>query len=375
MSSGGQPLPPIDPNVVIPRGVKASSAKADEIHKAAYNTGDTPPASGAGNEQPVPGATQPQPTHPTPPATPPASAQTPPAAAAPAPQPQPPPETADDWKQRYQSLKGRFDTQANQLANANTRLTSLETLVAGLQRPAPARTAPPPAPRSQTKRLTADDVKEYGEDMINVVKKAALDAIEPVLEQRVTAVRTEVNGRLQDITSKVGNVEREGAVSAHQRLLDFMDKNLDTWRTINHHPAFHSWLALTDPLSGAIRKNLLNDAVAKGDGSRALTFYRMFLAEKGVPAPANGNGNQPPPNTNGNGNGAATVDLASLAAPGRPAASGTTPVVPDNSNGEIITRAEISAFYRKKNAGGYTPEEAARLEAEVFKAGREGRIR
>jgi len=365
MSSGGQA--PIDTNVVIPRGVKAASERSEAIHKQAYSTGEAaPPQNGA---TPPPVAATPPPA-PSPPAPPPVAA-TPPQ---PPPAPVPPPETAEDWKHRYTSLKGRFDQQAGQLANANTRLTSLETLVAGLQ--APRQPAPQPAPQRRTKRLTDEDVKEYGEDLIKVVQKAALDVVEPVLDQRVTGLRTEVQGKIDTVAAKATSAERESANSAHQRLLDYLDKNLNTWRQINHHPKFHTWLSLTDPLSGAIRKNLLNDAVARGDASRALTFYKAFLAEEGVPAPANGNGQlQPPPTPPaGNGNGTG-IDLASLAAPGRPAASGTAPTAPDSGSGEIITRAQISTFYANKNRGMYSPEEAARLEAEVFKAGREGRVR
>lgn len=354
-------LPPIDTSVKVPRGILASSARSEAIHKAAYNTPDPPPANG--EAAPPANGAPPSPAAATPPAPAPAPARTPPAVA-------PPAETADDWKQRYASLKGRFDTQASQLANANTRLSSLESMVANLQRPAtPA--APTPAPRTATKRVTDDDVKEYGEDMIKVVQKAALDAVEPEIERRLAAVRTEVQSGLRDINTKVGGVERETAVTVHQRLLDYLDKNEAQWRVINRHPAFHEWLALTDPLSGVIRKNLLNSAVSKGDAPRAATFYRSFLAEKGVPAPANGSASPPPPS---NGNGAAKVDLASLAAPGRPAASGA-PTAPDNDKGEIITRAQISAFYTNKARNMYTPEEAARLEAEVFAAEKDGRIR
>lgn len=355
-------LPPVDTSVKVPRGVLATSARAEEIHKAAYNTPDPPPAEGG--VVPTNGNGAPKPTNPTPaPAPTPAPVQAAPAVA-------PPVETADDWKQRYTSTKGRLDTVSSELANTKTRLASLETLVRTLERPAPV-AEPKPAPRAATKRVTDEDVKEYGEDMLKVVQKAALDAIEPEIERRMAAVRTEVQTGFREINSKVGGVERETAVTAHQRLLDSLDKIMDGWRVINRHPKFHTWLGLTDPASGGIRKNLLNDAVKKGDPNRAAWFYRQFLADEGVPAPTNGQDPKLPPS---NGNGAPKVDLAKLAAPGRPAASGAAPVVPDNG-GEIITRAQITAFYTNKAKNVYSSEEAARLEAEVFAAQKDGRIR
>jgi hypothetical protein len=365
------PLPPIDQNVKVPRGVQVTSAKAEEIHKQAYPSAETsqpPPESPAGATS-AEEAPPPQPTHPTQPAPSLGPAASPPAA------PAPPPETADDWKQRYTSLKGRFDAQAGQLTNTNNRLASLETLVSTLQAPAP-RQAPAPQPQQQTykKRVTDEEVKEYGEDLISVVQKAALDAIEPILDQRVSKVRSEVQDNLKNISTRATAVEREAATSQHQRLLDTLDKNLPNWRSVNKHPKFHNWLSLTDPFSGAIRKTLLNDAVRRGDAARAATFYSAFLAEEGVPAPAQGQQTSPPPpNGSTNGNGAGKVRLEDFAAPGRPAASGAAPVVPDRK--EIITRAQISAFYNAKNKGQYSPDEAKRLEAEIFAAQKDGRIR
>lgn len=362
------PLPPIDTNVKVPRGVVASSAKADEIHKAAYP--DAASSEGAPAAPTNVEATQPQPTNPTPPPPHPPPLQPNP--------PQPPPaspvpqETAEDWKQRYSSLKGRFDQQSGQLANTNARLASLESLVSTLQRPAPPTQQPASPQKSFTKRVTDEEVKEYGEDMIKMVQKAALDAVEPILEQRVSTVRNEVQTDLRKTEGKLGTVEREASISAHQRLLDYLDKNSVHWRALNRHPKFHTWLGLTDPLSGAIRKSLLDDAVRRGDAARAATFYDRFLAEEGSPAPAQGQPSSQPPPTNG-GNGAPKMTLESLAAPGRPAASGAAPTVPETK--EIITRAQISTFYNAKNKGQYSAEEAKRLEAEIFAAQKEGRIR
>jgi len=348
-----------DTSVKIPRAITAAAARADEIHKAAYPTSDPPPA------------TPPEGTPPANPPEPPPANTTPPP-----PAPVVPPPTNEDWQGRYHSLKGRFDQTQGQLQNQAARISSLEAMIATMGQP-PAHTAPTP-PKPASKRVKPEEVEEYGADFVDVVQRAALDIVQPLLDDALGKVRTEVKTEIGKVGGKVQLAEREAAVSSHQRLLDALDKGLTNWRVINKHPKFLNWLNLTEPLSGAIRKNLLNDAVAQGNATRALSFYRQFLAEEGDPAPAVPPENTPPASTPPNGNGAGNGSgngLERYAAPGRPAASGsaTPPATPDK--GEIITRAQISAFYARKAKGHYTTEQAADLEAQIFAADREGRIR
>lgn len=368
------PAPPVDTSVKLPRGVVASAARADEIHKAAYPGEQPPPAPDtppAGEVTTPPAAAPPLATPQAPPAAP--SAATPPAATPPLPL-APPPETQDDWKARYLSLKGRYDQMADRVNNQQTRLNNMETMIATMQRPPPAAAPAPPPP--QTKRVTDKEVEEFGADLIEVIQKAALDAVAPVLDGAVNGVRNDFKKELTNLQPKLTAVEREAATSQHARLLAYLDANVENWRPINRHAKFHAWLALTDPMSGVTRKRLLDDAVAQGNGARVSTFYRAFLAEEGVPAPATTD-QLPPPAANGGGNGTGKVDLAALAAPGKPAASGIPPAqggTPGQST-EIITRAQISQFYADKQRGKYSPAEIADLEAQIFAAGREGRVR
>jgi hypothetical protein len=258
-----------------------------------------------------------------------------------------------------------------------SRLASLETMVATLTRTPPAATPPaatPPAPA--TKRVSQKEIDEFSPELIDVIGRAALDVIEPVIAQKVDTLKSEFSKDFGKVDNRVKVAERSAVEGQHQRLLDFLDRQMPDWRTVNKHVKFHNWLDLTDAFSGVKRKALLDDAVRRGDSNRVLNFYSTFIAEQGVPPPANGQppppaaaGNQPPA---ANGNGRTTLE--SLAAPGRPAASGSGAPPPPEPP-EIITRAQISKFYADKRRNVYSPEEAARLEAEIFKATNEGRIR
>lgn len=346
----------LDQSVKIPRAVTAAAARSDEIHKAAYPS-EAPPANG----------NEPSPPQETPPAPAPSAGDAPPA-----PSPSIPPATAEDWKGRYDAMKGRFDTQAGQLQNQAARIASLESMIATMSRPAETQPQPQNKPPA-SKRVKPEEVEEYGADFVDVVQRAALDIVQPLIDDAVAKTRAEFKTDLTKVGTKVAAAERETAVGAHQRLLDALDKALTNWRVINKHPKFLNWLNLTDPLSGVIRRNLLNDAVAQGNAARALSFYRAFIAEEGDPAPAPQPTPSPAP-ANGAGNGSGN-GLEKYAAPGRPAASGSAPAGTVPPDKEIITRAQISAFYSRKAQGHYSKEEAADLENQIFAAQRDGRIR
>lgn len=339
-----------DQSVRLPKAVTAAAARSDEIHKAAY-PGEAPPANG--NEPPPPPPTADTAPPPPPPVVPPAS--------------------AEDWKGRYDSLKGRHDALQGQLQNQATRISSLESMIATMQPPTAAtQQQQQQQPTPASKRVKPEEVEEYGADFVDVVQRAALDIVQPLIDDAVAKTRAELKTDIGKFGSKVAATERETAVGAHQRLLDSLDKQMANWRVINKHPKFLNWLNLTDPLSGVIRRNLLNDAVSQGNAARALSFYRAFIAEEGDPAPAASDAPPPAP-ANGAGNGSGN-GLERYAAPGRPAASGSQPP-PATPDKEIITRAQISAFYSRKAQGVYTKEQAADLEAQIFAAQKDGRIR
>lgn len=352
-------LAPIDESVKVPRGVLASSARAEEIHKAAY----TPP-DGATAAPPEPTPTNPTPT----PQAAPTPTPEPPKLAPVAAPPQVAPPTDDDWKQKYFSLKGRYDAE---VPNMRTRITNLEQLLSSDNRPPP-RPAAAATPPQVAKRITEADVKEYSPELIDMVQRAALDAVSPVIDGAVKKVKSDLKTDIGKVDEKAQTAAAETAKSARGRLLAYMAQQLPNWEVINRHPKFHNWLDLTDPLSGAIRKRLLNDALNRNDAVRVFSFFRAFLAEEGQPAPTR---EQPNPTPPANGAGDGKVPLASLAAPGKPAASGAPPTVTPQSEKPTYTRAQISAFYRDKHKAYRGREkEADAIEADIFAAGREGRV-
>jgi hypothetical protein len=96
----------------------------------------------------------------------------------------------------------------------------------------------------------------------------------------------EISGR-----GTCGGAASAGARTAERRLRNHLarevPRNLDqrlaeavpNFREIDRDPRWLQWLTGRDALSGQIRQQLLDDAVAKGNAGRVIAFFRGFLQE------------------------------------------------------------------------------------------------
>ena len=110
----------------------------------------------------------------------------------PAPQPPTPAPEGDraawdaaKWMQHAKSMEGRFRQSQETVTSLQGTMTEMgEELVraqTALQRPpAPRRRCPQPR---QPPLITPQDVETYGEDFLNVAQRAALQAVQPRLQQ------------------------------------------------------------------------------------------------------------------------------------------------------------------------------------------------
>jgi hypothetical protein len=95
-----------------------------------------------------------------------------------------------------------------------------------------------------------------------------------------------------------------------------------------------------DPLSGCVRQQLLNDAIANGDAGRVVAFFKGFQREAGQAS--------------------SPQRCHNTATPSKP----------------TYTRAQIGALYEQHRKGAYRGREAewTRIENDIFSAQREGRV-
>lgn len=344
---------PVDPDVKIPAAVTRAREAAEAAQRAAYPENQPPPeATPPVNPDTITIAPAPEATPPT--VTPKGNEQ-----ATPAPTPALTPAPAEDsWEHKYKSAEGRIRHLTGQNTQLVERLGALEAMMQDLRSaPAP---APTPAAPTLSRLVTQEEENEFGTEMLDVMARRARETLSPELvafKEQLAAMEAKLTGTVQTVTR-----------TARQDMMANLDTTLPDWRRINDLQEFKNWLALPDPYFGVNRHSELLKAFAANDTSRVKNFFKGFISELAVTDPAP-DLTLPTPAAQ-----PAKPGLEGLAAPGRartPAA--ITP--PDEK--QIITTADVNAFYDAKRRGAYAgrEEEFRRLEEELFKAQREGRVR
>jgi hypothetical protein len=274
----------------------------------------------------------------------------------------------DTWERKYNAMKGRFDHANNQLQQLSNQVAGLQNVISTLQQPHQEQATPQQVQQVES-MLTQEEREQYGDEFLGVVAKKAHEIVGPL--------KKELEDKIKRLDSQLGNVNQHVDTAAKDRMFASLDQKIPEWRDVNNDPNFVQWLQLPDAYTGAIRHNLLKAAFNQNDSGRVAAFFNGFLAEEAATAPqgqprdqgappshaTNGAGTQQPPRPS----------LDTLAAPGR--AKSAAAQAPAEK--PIFTRAQIAAFYTNIAAGKYEgrEKEKDKLEAQIFSAQQEGRIR
>jgi hypothetical protein len=302
-------------------------------------------------------------------------------AAAPAPvgeQPTPPapPAPADGWEQKYRVLQGKYNAEVPRLVRQaqerdvrieqmSQQLTATQNMLAALsQNRVPAAPAgQSPAPAATTKLVKDEEVRDFGEDLIDVMRRVAREELAPV-ESRFKPMQQQVE-RASNVAAQVA---QQNTQSAQERLFATLDEQVPGWTEQNEDSNFLAWLAQPDPYSGQARSALLKQAYERHDTPRVLAFFKGYRTEHAVvtPPPAPAAPTQEAPQRT----------LESFVAPGTPK-TGTTGAQDGAGKGRIWDQAEIKQFYTDAAAGKFRTNKQRRdeIEREIHVAVREGRVR
>jgi hypothetical protein len=343
-----------DPNVKVPQQVQDAAARANEI--AASLKAPPPPKVSSGPVTNVSDMSEGPPQDP-------------------------------GWEHRFNSMKGRFeaaDTRAREQARQISELQRLLAMSAGPPSAPPAPVGLPQfgpsgdtrfgggQPVAPPKLLSDTERQEYGNELLDVMGRRTMEIVGPEIAKLSNAV-TQLMQENAQLKNAVGGVRNVVTQDVTGRFYDTLDKELPDWEVTNHDQEFVRWLENVDAFSGRVRKDLLSEAHRNNEASRVLSIIRGYRQERAAVNPA---GNLQPSAGNGNGvdrSPSPQFELQSLAAPGR-AKSGQPPVPPDQP---YYTRHDIVKFYADVTRGVYTGRDAdkAALEAQLFQAAKEGRIR
>lgn len=272
----------------------------------------------------------------------------------------PPSGGADDFKHKYEVLQGKYNSETAEykrtIAGMQERIGVLEQLVAKFsERPAD----PPPKtndtnPRAKGKTyVRPEDIEEYGRDMLDVVRRAAREEIEPELET--------LRAENQQLKAQLGRTSERVAETARDRMLVALDREVPDWRNVNTSATFLAWLEDMDVFSGLQRREALLQAYNANDARRVIGIFKAFKREDSATDPASSAPGRTP-----------QVAKETLVAPGKPA-SGSGTEAP-GSNKRQWTQAEIADFYDRKRRGKIPATEAETTEREIAAAIRENRV-
>ena len=347
-------MPPLDQSGEnhIPEAVRRTSARVEELARAA-GMANVPAAEPSDDGVSANGET-------------PASSETPAAPPLPPSPPAPPP--SDDWEQKYRTLQGKYDSE---IPGLRSQVNGLQQLLANLEtRPPQQPVQPDPARAAPTVvELPAKDVDEYGQELIDAVRRWTRMEVQPLIDE----LRTKIDGLGTNFTK----IERSAQETAVFNAREFVKASLDkdpvlgpVWKSINVDPAFLVWVKEADPFSGQIRQPLLQGAFDAGQDDRVKKFFNAYLNEHTATQVSP----QAPPHTPEQ-PGTGRPTLEDFAAPGRGSASPPSGGAP--SEKRIWSQPEIAAFYRDVNRGVYATREADKLrtEQDIIAAATEGRIK
>jgi hypothetical protein len=177
--------------------------------------------------------------------------------------------------------------------------------------------------------VTAEDRENYGDELISMTQRAAMEALAP----EINALRAQ-NQHLPQMAQRSQRAEIERA----------LDQRVGNWRDTYADPRFSAWLAEPDGYSGAVRSQLLRNAVSNGDSGRVAAIYKGFQQEVGQHVPS-----------------------------GRSYAS-RSPQPASGASSAILTRPQIAALYERRRKGEFNDAQWAQIEPAIFSAANQGRI-
>lgn len=239
---------------------------------------------------------------------------------------------AKGWEQRYRVLQGKYNSEIPRLQRENRQLQDdLNALKEEVQA---LKSAPPP-PAPTTPVVKPEEVEQYGPEFVDLVTRIAKST------QPQTLDMSAVDARVRELNRPIEEVTVRSLKSSFFNTLGQMSPN---WETLNTDQGFLSWLSGHDSLSGRTRQELFDEAYARLDAERVSAFF--------------------------NGYGGPGVVSSAMVTP--TTSRGQPPLPPGK---RIWRQSEIAEFFSEVRQKRYSPEEAAKIEQDIFAAQAEGRVR
>ena len=259
-------------------------------------------------------------------------------------------DVADDFRQKYSTLRGKYDAEVPRL---HQQVRDLSGELEQIRKDLSASKVAPVEPKEKVSLVTDADRAEFGEELLDVQRRVA-EEVSHQYEDRLTkqdAVIQDLQGKLADTGNQVGEMD------FNQRLRYLVPD----FSTIDSDERWVAWLNEHDPMLRGPRRVQAQQAFDKGDAEAIAHYVGLWKATFADPS-------EPvkPPHQ---------AELEKQVAPNRSANSVSTKSVGQTS--KVYSTREVDAAWTKvrtlNTQGKY--EAAEKLEAELTVAYMEGRVK
>jgi len=261
-----------------------------------------------------------------------------------------PTDVADEFEQKYKTLRGKYDAEVPRL---HQQVRDLNGKLDELAKSMEAKPEPPTKSKEKVSYVTDADRAEFGEELIDVQRRVAQEVSQEYTERMEQ--QDAVIQKLQDQLAKTGN--DVGEMSFTQRLHSVVPD----FAEIDNDERWVAWLNEHDPMLRGPRRDQAAAAFQAGDAEAVLHYVNLFKESIAQPEPAPRDQRQ--------------SELEKQVAPNRSANSVRTQSA--NQNSKIYSPKEVDNAWTKVRAlntkGKYA--DAEKLEAELTAAYMEGRVR
>jgi len=243
------------------------------------------------------------------------------------------------WEHRFNVINGKYAAEVpalrDEVKNLKQTLETKDREITELKNASTQSSNP----GGLTDEQMAQFKEEFGEDFVSFVQRMTA----------ASASKPDNSAEVNELKRRVESFEHREQQKTEASFWTALDELVPDWKTLNADPKLHAFLSEYDPQTGKQRQQTLSDAQQALDADGVAAVFNAFKNKQ--------------PQSNQQRIPDDQVDP--------PTSRSTTPP----QEGRTWTGAEIKQFYTDKTRGKYSAEDAKRLEADIFLAQKQGRIR
>jgi hypothetical protein len=259
-------------------------------------------------------------------------------------------EVSESFKQKYATLRGKYDAEVPRLHQQVKELT--DQMNAIREEAYAAKKVEAEKPKEKVSYVTDADREEYGDDLIDFQRRVAKEVSQDYEERFEQQSRV-----IQDLQSKISNTDNQVGEVGFTQKLNALVPGFDQ---LDNDERWVAWLNEIDPMTRGPRRDQAQAAFNSGDAEAVAHYVSLFRGS--VEPVANGKSDR-------------QTELEKQVTPSRSAS--TVASKSSNNSSKVYSEKELDRGWTKirdlNSQGKY--DDAEKLEAELTVAYMEGRVK